>query len=436
MAHKHTLPPEDLDLKNAIHEERHLLEKAEVPIVTVSATFRKELADKYKSIVHTASDVVYSRGHYSMGEAVRAQALLMGKTTHLSDPTNFASKKNWKKIEFTESIGLLVARYKALKWLRNKADVVMRGKLPIKEAITEPLLYLTGNTPNPIISMHYETGTILSKSGKVVLQAVTDPHVHHQYLDALPSSTITYAVFDEETRSSFFTLAKKNKKEIREDQVVVTGPFVHPAIVEIGKKEKKIAKGEPVNIAITTGGLGTNFEEIKRVLESFSPLLAPPEKVRLFLFASTHSDFRNYFEEYAKRNNVRIGDIDDEEARIRILYDDSIIDANENLIKHMFPWAHGVITKPSGDMAYDAAAAGCFLLFLSPWGEWEKNVSAVFIKRNIGFNLSTDDSYNHFLKLQKEGKLEAAMKNAHKLPSLFRDGCKNLINLHSRLKKS
>lgn len=436
MGHKHTLPPEDLDLKNAIHEERHLLQKVEVPIVTVSATFRKELADKYKSIVHTASDVVYSRGHYSMAEAVRKQAIAMGKSTHLSDPTNFASKKNWKKIEFTESVGLLVARYKLLKWLRNKADVVMRGKLPIKEAITEPLLYLTGDAPNPIISMHYETGTILSKSGKTVLQAVTDPHVHHQYLDALPSSTITYAVFDDETRDSFFALAKKNQKEINEDQVVVTGPFVHPEIVRIGMKEKKIAKGAPINIAITTGGLGTNFEEIKKVLESFAPLLAPPEKIRLFLFASTHSDFRNYFEEYAKRNNVRIGDIDDEEARIRILYDDSIIDANENLIKYMFPWAHGVITKPSGDMAYDAAVAGCFLLFLSPWGEWEKNVSAVFIKRNIGFNLSIDDSYNHFLKLHKEGKLETAMKNAHNLPEIFRDGCKNLINLHSRLKKA
>src|SRR5690606_35655011 len=140
---KHTLPPKELDLQTAAHEERHLLEESEVPIVTVSATYRKELADKYRDVAHTPADVVYSRGHYSMAEAVRRQALEMGKKPHIVDPTNFVSKEDWKKIKSTETIGELVARYKLLKLLRDKVDKFVRGKLPIKEAITPPLMYLT-----------------------------------------------------------------------------------------------------------------------------------------------------------------------------------------------------------------------------------------------------------------------------------------------------
>ena len=441
MTRKHTLPPDDLDLKKALHEERHLLEDVEVPIITVSATFRKELAEKYRSDVHTPSDVAYSRGHYSMAEAVKQQALLMDKSSHFSDPTNFVSEKDWRKIEFTETVGLLVARYKLLKYIRDKVDKVMRGKLPIKEAINSPLLYLTGRTRCPIISMHYEAGNILANSGKTIVQAVTDPHVHYQYLDALPKkgedkedgqqTDITYAVFDEDTKKGFFRLSDELNKHVREDQVVVTGPFVDPRITAIGETEKNLAKDQPVNIAITTGGLGTNLNEIKSVLEQLSPLLDPPEKIRLFLYAATHKDFRNYFEDYAERNHVRVGNLDDEDARIRILYEDSIVDGNENIIKYMFPWAHGVITKPSGDMAYDAAAAGCFLMFLGPWGTWEENVQKVFENNRVGYDLDVKNAKAQLIDLMKNKRLNESLKAAHDLPELYRQGCKNLIELHA-----
>jgi hypothetical protein len=439
MAHKHTLPPEELDLKEALHEERHLFEKVEVPIVTVSATFRKELAKKYRSIVHTPADVIYSRAHYSMAEAVRQQALLESKTTHLSDPTNFVTLEDWKKLEFTQTLGRLIARNKLLKTIKEKVSALTRNKVPISQAIKQPLLYLTGTTNCPIISMHYETGNILANAGKTIIQAITDPHVHPQYLEALPRSggiadlekTTTYAVFDEKTKTDLVKLAKTLKKQLAEDQVVVTGPFVDPRISAIGETEKNLSKKEPVNLAVTTGGLGTNLKEIRKVLDSFRPLLVPPEKIRLFLYAGTHRDFRDFFENFAAINHIRIGNLDDETARVRILYDDSIIDANENLIRYMFPWAHGVITKPSGDMAYDAAAAGCFTLFLEPWGVWEENVQSIFKKEGVGFDLNVTSAHDQFIKLVINKKLQKALDNAHKLPSVYRLGCKNLIDLHS-----
>jgi hypothetical protein len=431
MPSRQKLPPKELDLRAALHQERLLFEKVAVPIVTVSATFRKELADRYQSLVHTPADVIYSRGHYSMAEAVRQQALALGKTVQLSDPTNFVSKKDWKKIEFTEKVGRLTARNKLLKAIKDRLNSVMRGNLPITKAITPPLLYLTGTTPCPIISMHYETGNILTKAGKVVVQAVTDPHVHTQYLAALPSPNITYAVFDQQTKSSLLKQARELKKEVSDDQVVVTGPFVDPRIAALGIKEKKIAKGVPVNLAVTTGGLGTNLNEIKAVLKKFEPLLVPPEKIRLFLYASTHADFRDFFEDFARENHIRIGNLDDQEARIRVLYDDSIVDANENLIKYMFPWAHGIITKPSGDMAYDGAAAGCFLLFLKPWGDWEESVKNIFQKNGVGRTLDLDCADQQLRQLMTKGDLADSLKAAHKLPPLFREGCQSLLKLHS-----
>ena len=444
MARKHTPPPEELDLKKALHEERHLLEEVDVPIVTVSATYRKELAKKYRSIVHTPSDIIYSRAHYSMAEAVRRQALAMDLTSHLSDPTNFVSHSDWKKVEMTQSVGRLVARSKFLKLLKDKMDKISRSKLPISQAIQKPLIYLTEKTSRPIISMHYETGKTLALRGKVVVQAITDPHVHDQYLSTLAnigdpaenSPNITYAVFDEETKDLFFDLAKSFEKSVIDNQVVVTGPFVDPRICKIGENTKMFETGKPVNLGITTGGIGTNLGEIKRVLESFAPLLVPPEKIRLFLYAGIHKDFRNFFENYAQQNHIRIGNLDDAEARIRILHEDSVIDANENIIKYMFPWVHGIITKPSGDMTYDSAAAGCFTLFLAPWGVQEEYVQSRFQKLDIGIDLDTDNAHDHFQKLLLDGKLKNAVNQTQNLPSNFREGCKNLINLQQKLSGS
>lgn len=438
MTRKHTLPPKDLDLKKALHEERHLLEDAEVPIVTVSATFRKELAEKYHAIVHTPSDVVYSRGHYSMAEAVRQQALAMGKKVHMVDPTNFVSKDDWKKIEFTETIGLLVARHKLLKLLRDKVDTVLRGKLPISDAIKPPLFYLTERTKCPIVSMHYETGNVLAKKGKTIVQAITDPHVHRQYLDALPDLDsneeidITFAVFDEETKKDFFTLAKKLNKKVKKDQVIVTGPFVDPRIVVLSKNKKTLPSKGPINIAVTTGGLGTNFSEIKQVLDGIKTFLKDSDSIRLFLYAGTHRDFRDYFEDYAAENNLRIGNLDDEEARIRILHEDSMVDGNDNIIKYMFPWANIIVTKPSGDMAYDAAVAGCSLLFLEPWGSWEKEIQKRFVKMGIGYDLDVDNAYGQINKLLKKGNIADSLKKAHSLPQIYKEGCKNLLKIHSQ----
>lgn len=431
-----------LDLLTALKAEADTLSKVGVPIVTVSATFKKELAEKYRLTYHTASDVVYSRAHYSMAEAVRQAALKLGHKSHLVDPTNFVSEENWKKIEFTQSVGRAMARYRPLKWVKDKIDTVVRSKLPITAPITPPLKLLTAHVKKPIISLHYEVGNILAKQGKNIIQVLTDPHVRPQYLDPLPTkgskidnlrSIISFAVFDDQTKRDFITMSESLGKVVSTDQIVVTGPPIDPRISRLAAHKKSMRGKKIVNLAVTTGGLGTNLPEIKRILDDLRPLLLPPENIRLFLYAGIHRDFRNFFEQYAQENHITIGNLDDPEARIRILYEDSVIDANENLIKYMFPWADIVITKPSGDMAYDAAAAGCGLLFLEPWGEWEQNIQKIFVGNGVGFDLDTNNPLSHFKRLFTSEKLYESTKAAQALPNLFRDGSKEIVKLQQDL---
>lgn len=431
MQDSHQPPPKELDLKHALHHERHLLQEASVPILTISATYRKELADKYRGAVHATSEVVFSRAHYSMAEAVRQAAMEMGRTTQMSDPTNFVSQKEWTGVEFTETVGKLMARYRLLKWLKDRVDTIVRDKLPIHKAVAGPIKFLTEEINRPIISLHYEVGNVLAKAGKHVIQVVTDPHVRPQYLDCLPCGNIVYALFDEETKAAFLIEARRQNKAVKDSQLVVTGPPVDPRICRLGRTVKKMEKGQPLNIAICTGGLGTNLDEIKKeLLDRAALVLRTSDKIRLFLYAGTHRDFRNFFEDFAREINVRVGNLDDETAGIRILYEDSIVDANNNLIKYMFPWAHGVVTKPSGDMAYEAAAAGCFLLFLEPWGVWEENIQKRFIERQIGFKLDPNRGSRDLSEdLSQNPILIKALENAHNLPKLFREGAKNIVKL-------
>lgn len=426
-------PPEELDLKQALIKERELLNKVEVPVITISATYRKELASKYQIAVPSEYDVVFSRAHYSMAEAVRQAAQEMGKTTSLSDPTNFVGHKEWAKVEFTEKTGKLMARYSLLKWLKDRLDTFVRNKLPINKAVTAPLKYLTEEIACPIISLHYETGNLLVKFNKRVVQVVTDPHVRPQYLDCLPSENITYCLFDEETKKYFLEEAERQNKKVNDNQLIVTGPPVDPRISRIGRIEKKIEKDKPLNVAICTGGLGTNLAEIKEgLLDRVAPMFKFPKRVRLFLYAGTHRDFRDFFEDFAAKINIRVGNLDDESAEIRILYEDSIIDANNNLIKYMFPWAQVVVTKPSGDMAYEAAAAGCCLIFLKPWGVWEENIEKRFVERKIGFDLDYVIKNNDLaIKWWENEKLTTALKNAHNLPEIFRNGAENIVKLQN-----
>jgi len=142
--------------------------------------------------------------------------------------------------------------------------------------------------------------------------------------------------------------------------------------------------------------------------------------------------------EFANVNGLRVGPLDDEEAPIRILRTDDIIEANELLIQYMFPWADGIITKPSGDMAYEAVASGAFQLFLEPWGEWENNIEERFTKIGTGRKLNVKHFNQEFEKFRKhywEGEtwFSYAKSKVFSLPKQYLEGSKNILRVYDKM---
>lgn len=422
-----------------LHKDKHLLEHTKVPVVTVAASFRHDLAEFYHlRYMDNAPEVLFSRAHYSMAVAALVQA--WGgkyqpdpKKAWAVDPTNYVTKNDWSKVEFTENMGKLVARYDILKLIKNLVDTGARNKLPITDAITTPLLYLFEHVDRPILSFHYEAGNILGGLGKKVVQVVTDPHVRDQYLDHAELHTMRFCVFDDNTKVSFLEKAATIGKKVDPRRIVVTGPPVDPRIVAAGsKKTISNLKNRPLRVVIATGGLGTNKPEIEECVRSLAPILRLPNSpLHVIIYVGVHEDIRESIHSICNQEGVPTARIGETDAPVRILYSPHIVEANEALIQYGFPWADGFITKPSGDMAYDAAAAGCFVLTLQPWGEWEENVRDVFEQREISRRAIPEKLEEQMKALIAEmnGKswVESAMKQAQTLPNLFTHGIQNIL---------
>lgn len=438
MTKKHTPPPKELEYKTALHDEHHMLEEVDIPIITLSSTHRKGLSQSFYESFPAGEEIVFSRAHYSMAVAILVAGFETGHTAWMTDPMNYVVRDDWNKVIFTQTVGRLMARHKPLKMLKDLIDTKARNKLPVTEPITPPLKYLAKNIRKPIISLHYETGRILAEAGHKVVQVVTDPHVRPQYLDLLSNKEnkkVIYCVFDEETKTDLLHQADENNKKLSPSQVIVTGPPVDPRIVAARKSKKASNTSDrPLRLAITTGGVGSNKPEIESILDQLSQFCFKGKNgcAQLFLYAGTHQDFRALYQGFIERSGLKLDKLEDENAAVRILYTDNLVDANEKLIDHMFPWADGIITKPSGDMAYDAAAAGCFTLFLEPLGPWEENIQERFLDLGIGTDLQVTNIRQELEKFGKsywqgESWFKSATDKVLTLPKLYLEGSKNIV---------
>ena len=440
--------PADLTFSRTAHEERHLLETVEIPIVTVSATFKEELEKEFgEKPEETTPDVTFSRAHYSMANALVVAATKKKKTFWMIDPTNYVSAKDWPKIMFTQRMGRLIARNPILKELKDLMDTRLRNQLPLTGAIRQPLTYVTGRVTHPIISLHYEAGNILLENGKTVLQVVTDPHVRPQYLTHADNPKLTWAVFDEPTKERLIELGYILGHKIAESRVTVTGCPVDPRITAkdrnhyIGRYStagRSRSAGRPLRLAITTGGLGTNKDEIEDLLTHLAPAIKKGE-VHIAAYSGVHEDFQTMFTTFARVHHIKLGELNDSQAPFRVFHGNDIVDANELLLDYVFPWADGFITKPSGDMAYEAIAAGCFLLTLRPWGEWEENIRAVTEGMGVSRRADIENILSQLKAIttipisKNKPWVELALVRTQKHAKSMSQGAYNILKLHRKL---
>ncbi|CAN5303707.1 hypothetical protein BH10PAT2_BH10PAT2_3150 [soil metagenome] len=417
--------------------DRDRLKETKVPIVTVAGSFREDLKKMYGlPDDETTTDIVLSRAHFSMalGAATQAWGAKMDpEKAWMVDPTNYVSIKNWRNVQFTEYVGKTLARHPLLKLAKDFVDKFGRNKLPILNSITPPLLYLTEHVHNPILSFHIVAGNILAGQGKKVVQVVTDPHVRPEYVTNAGLPNTRYCVFDETTKLQFLEIAALQKIAVHPDKIIVTGPPVDPRIVAAREKKTSWRNG-PLKICITTGGLGTNKPEIRQLLVQLLPhLRRSPAKFQVIVYAGTQSDIAEMVRELAHEEHVKIGENNDKSAHLRLLYHPQILDANELLIHFAFPWAHGFISKPSGDMAYDAVAAGCFLLTLKEWGVWEERIREIFEQKEIARRAEVEHIIEQLTALTsaKGGSswVEHAMNHAFGIEKLFLLGNKKILEV-------
>lgn len=451
----------DATLEKLLEADRTFLLKTELPIVTVSAGTKEDLKEAHGFTQdNTITDVVFSRAHYSMALALLLEAWGLTKSevaklnkqqplttlteiikpnkAWLVDPTNHVMTKDWSSVVMTERIGKLIARFPILKTAKDLIDRFVRSKLPILSSITPPLLYLTSGIKKPILSFHIAAGNILVDQGHTVVQVVTDPHVRPEYIARASTGRIFYAVFDTNTRFELLETAKLHGQKINPDHVVVTGPPVDNRIIQ-QRHQKHPWRNGPVKLCITTGGLGTNKNEIETILEQLLPELRRHEpRFSVLIYAGTQLDIAEMVTKLAHQARVKIAPVSDDKAPLRLLYHPQIVDANELLISHGFPWADGFITKPSGDMAYDAALSGSFLLTLQEWGEWEHNVRAVFEQRGIARQAEVEDIVSQLEVLTKASRasqswVEQAMHASQLLGRDFTEGTKNILALYRQV---
>ncbi|MBU0974253.1 hypothetical protein KKD03_00960 [Patescibacteria group bacterium] len=415
-------------------KDKKFLETTKVPIITVSASYKEDLKKSHGfPDSDTIPDVVFSRAHYSMALGVAIQIWgkrIDPKKAWIVDPTNYVSHKNWNSIELTEIVGKTIARWPMLKKIKDLIDTFGRSKLPILKSITPPLLHLTESIHHPILCFHIAAGNILAGQGKKILQVITDPHVRDEFIKYADQKNIKFCVFDEATKIEFLEKAAEHAVKADPNRIIVTGPPIDPRVISTRKKKHPWRNG-PINLCLTTGGLGTNKNEMEAILEQILPELRKNNKYKLLVYASTHQDINLLIKKLAKKHKVKISNLNEKTAKLRIIYHPQLVDANELLIKYAFPWSDGFLTKPSGDMAYDAVSSGSFLLTLAEWGEWEERIREVFEQKDIARTAMTNNIIAQLKVLsstagKSQSWIEKAMHQAHTIDPLFLNGSKKI----------
>lgn len=461
----------DPNLNETLIKEQNYLAETNLPIITVSASYKEDLKGLHGlEETDIATDIVFSRAHCSMTIGIAVQAwgkVITPQKAWPVDPTNYVSDHSLRNIKLTQFLGELLARQAFLKKLKDWIDQFGRQKYPIADSITPAALFLTAKIKRPILSLHIAVGNILLEKGHQIIQVVTDPHVREDYLKNIENPNLKLCVFDQKTKTDFLEKIELQGKKIDEKKIIITGPPIDPRIIK-ARKNKVAWRSGPLRLCLATGGLGTNKNEIKQILTQILPVIANYQnkklsslpKIQLMVYAGTHQDIMQMVSDLAEKYkiNYHMPKLKDpakcvinanlyqnneedqqtfkkiERAPLTILYHPQIIDANALLIRFAFPWADGFITKPSGDMAYDAVAAGCFLLTLAEWGEWEKNIREIFEQKNIARKAQVENILAQLKTLtnshgQAQSWIEQAMNNAFSIDKLFLNGAKEIIKV-------
>jgi hypothetical protein len=285
--------------------------------------------------------------------------------------------------------------------LHNPVVQKMRGGLGFEEILKEKVLELVEKVDKEtvIVVFHYGVAKTLIEAGYSVLVAVTDPSAeltHAGYYDFLTEENkdkVCYGTMDQLTKEWLIENGGVKQENIRE-----VGSFVSPKLVKAGKSKvenrlkhwEECMNGEKkFHVGIFTGGLGTNFWEMRDVVLSLVPLVEE-EKLKISVFFNMNTDLRDHLKDILNKNDYTNKSIEVYASRDKD-------ELNKKSIE-ILQAADLVFTKPSGDKAFETLAAGCIPMFLFPLHPHEVRIREYVYQTGVGIEA---EEYHYLHQVKK-----------------------------------
>jgi len=418
---------EELAREKDVKEVQDKLAKADIPVITIAGSVQ---IGGYLTMAHDSM----MQAFLEAAENKKIEAYGVDVLDYLT------TEKERKGILDMAKLPRIVVRTEmGSRLLHNPIVQKLRGGLGFEEVLKDKILKLVDKVSKDkvIVTYHYGTAKTLVEAGYKVLVAVTDPSVeltHNGYFDFLNSENkdrVFYGTMDKETKDWFIKeigIPKKNIKEV--------GCFVSPKIIKAGSKKIKnrekrweeCTQGEErFHISLFTGGLGTNFWEMRDAVLNLVPLLCD-EKITIDVFFNTNTDLDKHLKDVLKKVCCK--------EKISIF---SSIDKEElnNKSIEIFKKTDLVLTKPSGDKAFEALASAAIPLFLFPLHPHEIMIREYVMNGGVGEIAKIEDLKKQIEKILSNKQMFTKQiyqthninnKNAIKL-----DGVSNLLQFWQQL---
>ncbi len=409
-------------LAQIVDEQRRMIAESSYPILTASVLGNLDLDDEIQTL---------SRAHWTMAYAM-AQFMKSGSLTVI-DMANYLPRNDKKKLWFVGNSARRAARSPKLAWLREHTEFLSRRLLPLESILKDNVEYfmeeLVKKKGRPITTFHYAIGNCvidyLEKNNIhdiPVIHYITDPHVHPTYLKHKDLSYVYYFTFDEGTRNELIA------NGVPSARIRVTGfPINKDLKVDYTNEEieekYKPKYGEKLNVAIFSGGLGGNQEEILQVAHG----LDYRTQTGVYYCGTNHDLAMRVKEQFDEDNKSRIKQIKYKFISAKDssffqkengLFDAVIVvgDSLDELVPvsyDIFNWAHVVASKPSGDVGLEALLSGKIFIPFRNLAEHEMKIRNII--QSMGAVFDIDDLSNIGIALRKSYARGELLQQAKKL---------------------
>ncbi len=365
---------EELTTEKDVKQAQEKLAKADIPVITIAGSPQ---IGGYLTMAHD-----------SMMQAFLEAAEDKGIKAYGLDVLDFLTTEEERKgiLDMAKLPRIVVRTEMGSRLLHNPIVQKLRGGLGFEEVLKDKILKLIDKVSKDkvIVTYHYGTAKTLVEAGYKVMIAVTDPSVeltHNGYFDFLTSENkerVFYGTMDKATKEWFVKEINVFEKNIKE-----VGCFVSPQMIKAGKEKiknrdvrwEKCTKGnEKFHISLFTGGLGTNFWEMRDAVLNFLCMLCK-DKITVDVFFNTNSDLDKHLNDVLKKVGC------DEDINIFSSKDKDKL--NKKSIE-IFKKSDLVLTKPSGDKAFEAIASGAIPLFLFPLHPHEVVIREYVMNGGVG----------------------------------------------------